>query len=97
MNKRNCIILATAILLGFIILGITIRLAIEDLSQNISSPDNEDHINNLAELYRYQMVPVNDSNIIIFDRKTGKYWRKFAPPNEGPTEWTRERAPNYNK
>jgi hypothetical protein len=97
VNKRNCIILATAILLGFIILGITIRLAIEDLSQNISSPDNEDYINNLTELYRYQMVPVNDSNIIIFDRKTGKYWRKFVPPNEGPTEWRRERAPNYNK
>ena len=39
---------------------------------------------------RYQMISPNETNIIIFDSKTGDYWRKFIEPNEGPTEWSKE-------
>lgn len=39
---------------------------------------------------RYQMISSNENNIIIFDCKTGNYWRKFIEPNEGPTEWSKE-------
>ena len=39
---------------------------------------------------RYQMISPNENNIIIFDSKTGDYWRKFIESNEGPTEWTKE-------
>ena len=39
---------------------------------------------------RYQMISPNENNIIIFDSKTGDYWRKFIEPNEGPTEWSKE-------
>lgn len=36
------------------------------------------------------MISPNESNIIIFDSKTGDYWRKFIENNEGPTDWTKE-------
>ena len=39
---------------------------------------------------RYQLISPNENNIIIFDSKTGDYWRKFIEPNEGPTEWSKE-------
>ena len=39
---------------------------------------------------RYQMISPNENNIIIFDSKTGDYWRKFIEHNEGPTEWSKE-------
>ena len=39
---------------------------------------------------RYQMISPNENNIIIFDSKTGDYWRKFIEPNEGPTDWSKE-------
>ena len=39
---------------------------------------------------RYQMISPNENNIIIFDSKTGDYWRKFIETNEGPTEWSKE-------
>ena len=39
---------------------------------------------------RYQMISPNENNIIIFDSKTGNYWRKFIENNEGPTDWTKE-------
>lgn len=94
MDKKSYLILAASILLGFIMLGIILKLPIENLSYNLG---NKGYIENLSELYRYQMISVNDTNIIIFDRETGEYWRKFVPPNEGPTEWTREKIPDYNE
>ncbi len=39
---------------------------------------------------RYQMISPNETNIIIFDSKTGDYWRKFIEPDEGPTDWSKE-------
>ena len=39
---------------------------------------------------RYQMISPNETNIIIFDSKTGDYWRKFIETNEGPTDWSKE-------
>ncbi|RIW34290.1 hypothetical protein D3H55_09925 [Bacillus salacetis] len=42
---------------------------------------------------RYELVPVNDQNIILFDKQTGEYWRKFIEPNEGPTNWEKQPSP----
>ena len=39
---------------------------------------------------RYQMISPNENNIIIFDSKTGDYWRKFIEADEGPTDWSKE-------
>jgi hypothetical protein len=37
--------------------------------------------------YRYELVPANEQNMIIFDKKSGEYWNKFIPSDEGPTSW----------
>jgi hypothetical protein len=42
------------------------------------------------------MIAVNKNNIIIFDKKSGEYWRKFIPDSEGPTQWTKEATPVIN-
>jgi len=39
---------------------------------------------------RYEMIAFNDTNIIIFDIETGRYWRKFLDLDGGPTEWQEE-------
>ena len=36
------------------------------------------------------MISPNENNIIIFDSKTGDYWRKFIEADEGPTDWSKE-------
>ena len=36
------------------------------------------------------MISPNETNIIIFDSKTGDYWRKLIEPDEGPTDWSKE-------
>ncbi|WP_276700480.1 MULTISPECIES: hypothetical protein [Romboutsia] len=36
------------------------------------------------------MISPNENNIIIFDSKTGDYWRKFIEPDEGPIDWSKE-------
>ncbi len=85
MDKKGSIIIAIAIIIGFLLLGIILKSPIESNSVNFSSEAN-----------RYQMVTPNDNNIIIFDTKTGDYWRKFIPANEGPTEWEKEFSPQLN-
>ncbi|MBQ8997812.1 MAG: hypothetical protein IJ086_03840 [Clostridium sp.] len=45
---------------------------------------------NKGDRNRYHMISPNENNIIIFDSKTGDYWRKFIEHNEGPTDWTKE-------
>lgn len=50
-------------------------------------------LNGGKDMNRYEMISVNENNLIIFDRKTGEYWRKFIPSNEGPTNWEKEDSP----
>lgn len=45
---------------------------------------------------RYEFITVNDNNIVIFDKHTGEYWRKFIESNEGPTEWEKEESPDLD-
>jgi len=42
---------------------------------------------------RYEFISPNESNIIIFDKQSGTYWRKFIEPNSGPTDWEKQRSP----
>lgn len=51
------------------------------------------NLNGGKDMNRYEMIGVNENNLIIFDRKTGEYWRKFIPSNEGPTNWEKEDSP----
>ncbi|EPD53938.1 hypothetical protein HMPREF1210_00761 [Paenisporosarcina sp. HGH0030] len=59
--------------------------AIRDTSTNGTTKDEEQN--------RYELISPNDSNIIIFDKQSGEYWRKFIETNEGPTEWEIQTSP----
>ncbi|WP_342541623.1 hypothetical protein MHH33_09810 [Paenisporosarcina sp. FSL H8-0542] len=59
--------------------------AIRDTSTNGTTKDEEQN--------RYELISPNDSNIIIFDKQSGDYWRKFIETNEGPTEWEKQTSP----
>lgn len=59
--------------------------AIRDTSTNGTTKDEEQN--------RYELISPNDSNIIIFDKQSGEYWRKFIETNEGPTEWEKQISP----
>lgn len=45
------------------------------------------------EQFRYELISPNDSNIIIFDKQSGDYFSKYIEPNEGPTEWQKQKSP----
>lgn len=60
------------------------------ISQSLKSePVNK----TLDEKFRYELISPNDSNIIIFDKRSGEYWRKYIEPNEGSTEWEKQTSP----
>lgn len=79
MEKKSVIIIGLAIIIGFIILSGSVIYTFKD------SADKD-----MFNKNRYEMISANETNIIIFDKETGRYWRKFIQPNEGPTEWTEE-------
>lgn len=74
MENKSILYICISIIIGFSILSVSLLLLLL----------NKDNGN------RYQMISPNENNIIIFDSKTGDYWRKFIEANEGPTEWTKE-------
>ena len=78
MDKKS-VVLGISIIIGFLILGISIIYTLKNVGET-----------NIVNNNRYEMVAPNDSNIIIFDKQTGKYWRKYIESNAGPTDWTEE-------
>ena len=84
MEKKS-VVLGISIILSFLILGISIIYTFKNVGQT-----------NIVNINRYEMITPNDSNIIIFDKQTGKYWRKYIEPNAGPTEWTEESMGSLN-
>lgn len=59
----------------------------------ISQSDGKHVISPSKEEYRYEFISANEQNIIIFDRQTGEYWRKYIAPNKGPTNWEKQESP----
>ncbi|PGM55516.1 hypothetical protein [Bacillus sp. AFS053548] len=82
--KGNSTIIGAAIIIGCAILGLFLMLTFSNNKNNLSKNSNE---------YKYEMIPVNENNVIIFNKETGEYWRKFLPNNEGPTKWEKEESP----
>lgn len=78
MEKKSFII-GISIIIGFLILGVSINYTFKDMGEV-----------NMVNSNRYEMIAPNDTNIIIFDKETGKYWRKFIEPDGGPNEWKEE-------
>jgi len=84
MKNISSLIIGLSIIVGFTILGSFLMVAFDKDSPNVNSYDNT---------YRYELVPANENNIIIFDKKTGEYWIKFIPSGEGPTNWEKGDSP----
>ena len=74
MENKSILYICISIIIGFSILSVSLLLLLL----------NKDNGN------RYQMISPNENNIIIFDSKTGDYWRKFIEADEGPTDWSKE-------
>lgn len=83
-NNNPSIIMGCAIIISFTILGFFLTISSSNDSSNVVNKNNE---------YRYELVPVNENNIFIFDKETGQYWNKFVPSNEGPTNWEKGESP----
>ena len=79
--------------IAIIFLGVSIfsaSLVVSKMQSNNVDPSPE-------EPYRYELIPATESNIIIFDKKTGDYWQKYINPSEGPTEWEKPDSPITEK
>lgn len=87
MKNRSSLIIGLAIIVGFTILGLFILIAFDKYSSNAVSNNNEN---------RFELVPANQNNLILFDKKTGEYWNKFIPGTEGPTNWQKGDSPIKN-
>ena len=75
---------------SIIFLGICILLGSWFISESLKS----EQVNTTQEeQFRYELISPNDSNIIIFDKQSGEYWRKFIETNEGPTDWEKQTSP----
>ncbi|MFJ7637731.1 hypothetical protein [Peribacillus sp. NPDC097225] len=84
MKNSASLIIGVAIIIGFTILGLFLMVSSKEDSKSASHED------------RYELVPVNENNIIIFDKTSGAYWNKFIPSDEGPTTWEKGDSPIDN-
>ncbi|KAF0819221.1 hypothetical protein KIS4809_2064 [Bacillus sp. ZZV12-4809] len=82
MKNSSSIIIGLAIIRGFTIVG---SFQLSAFGKESSSSDNNE--------YRYELVPANEHNIITFDKRTGEYWCKFIPSDEGPADWEKGDSP----
>lgn len=90
MEKKSVIIIGISIIIGFLILASSVIYTFKDYGE-------KDIVNkNIVSKNKYEMINA-DSNIIIFDKETGRYWRKYINTNEGPNEWTEEAIDLLNK
>lgn len=87
MKNNSSISISVAIIIGFIILGLFLMATFKGKLGNVVSNNND---------YRYEMISANENNIIIFDKKSGEYWNKFLPSNEGPANWEKGDSPITN-
>ncbi|EDL65631.1 hypothetical protein [Bacillus sp. SG-1] len=76
--------------IAIIILGLCIVLGAWLISSALG--ENPEPVQQNEE-YRYEFLSPNDNNIIIFDKQTGEYWRRYIDSTEGPTEWEKQPSP----
>lgn len=55
--------------------------------------NNHTNIHTTEQQHRYELIVVNENNIIFFDKESGEHWRKFIDSEEGPTNWEKQRDP----
>lgn len=89
MNEKRTKLSMTGAL---VILSVCLLFSANAISSAIRDLAN-DESPRLEEQYRYEFISANDQNLIIFDKKTGEYWRKYIETNEGPTDWEKQQSP----
>ena len=52
-----------------------------------------DRVTVTQEQNDWELIVVNENNIILFNNKSGEYWRKFIESGEGPTDWEKSPLP----
>ncbi|MGX2961141.1 hypothetical protein JNUCC23_17935 [Peribacillus sp. JNUCC 23] len=75
---------------SMIFFGICVLVGSWFISQSLKS--NQEKISK-EEPYRYELLSPNEHNLIIFDKQSGDYWRKFIESDGGPTEWEKQPSP----
>jgi hypothetical protein len=85
LEKKSVIIIGISIIIGFLILASSVIYTFKDYGEK-----------DIVSKNKYEMLNAG-SNIIIFDKETGRYWRKFIKTNAGPNEWTEETIDLFNK
>ena len=86
LKDKTALIIGGSIIIGFTIFGLLLMAALEEF---VYSMDEFDVGRDLEynEDTAYEIIPVGDNNIILFDKDTGSYWTKYVPSGEGPTNW----------
>ena len=75
---------------AIIFLGICILLGSWFISQSLKI----EQVERTTEVeLRYELISANDTNLKIFDKQSGEYWRKYIDPNEGPIDWEKQTSP----
>lgn len=87
MKNSSSLIIGLAIIIGFAILGFSLVTALGEKDSEAVSTNNE---------HRYELIPANENNLIIFDKESGQYWNKFISVDEGPTNWEKGDSPIKN-
>ncbi|MBA9026077.1 MULTISPECIES: hypothetical protein [Bacillaceae] len=78
---------------SIIFFGICVLLGSWFISQSLKSNQDKQEKISKGEQYRYELLSPNENNLIIFDKQSGDYWRKFIESGEGPTEWEKQPSP----
>ncbi|MFS0655838.1 hypothetical protein [Bacillus sp. 179-C3.3 HS] len=79
-SNSSSLIIGFAMIISVAILGLFLMFTFGKDSSNEVNTNNE---------YRYELITTG-SNVILFDKDTGEYWKKFFDSNEGPVNWEKD-------
>ena len=77
---------------AFIFFGLCIVFSafyISSALKEIAYNQKADHTSVTQDTNDWELIVVNENNIILFNSYTGEYWRKSIEGNEGQTYWER--------
>lgn len=80
---------------SIIFFGVCVLLGSWFISQSLTTNQDKQEKISKEEQYRYELFSPNENNLIIFDKQSGDYWRKFIESGEGPTEWEKQPTPIF--
>jgi len=101
MKLKETLVVGISIIVGFLVMGLILNSTLKSISSELMSM-NKIIIEEMSEdrtydSHRYELISPNDCNILLFDTKTGEYWRKFIDSSSGPTEWEKEVIPGLSE